>query len=268
MKTKSKKDRTDQFREAVRQLVDQLHDISSRKKLSVNDVHDLRVAIKRLRVFFAITILTGERVSSLNLMKKSLRTLFRRAGKLRSMQLIFEKLKEQSVGIKQEAINKKIKKDEVRLKSAIRKFNLKRFRVEIKDLLKRFEKKSGRKNWHRLPEKIQSASWKLIRRNIEFVDSEQIHSVRKEVRKILDLYFFLPQILSKQLQADLKNIHSVLGKWHDQADYSAFILKRMKQSGNKKEKVKRINLFHSSRKREKLLIENALAQLRHILRNV
>ncbi|PBQ34495.1 hypothetical protein CNR22_22845 [Sphingobacteriaceae bacterium] len=193
------------------------------KKLSPDDIHRLRVHIKKIRALVSLrTSKTGNKSSkSLRLIKG----LFAMAGALREVQL-------RAQAIQKKNIDNKLSNYlyYLNLRIHYEKKNFKKELQVIKDakphlaLLKQQIKQVGKKQIKAFEKEGDDRKQEILKK--AKVSSEELHELRKQLKKELYIHEASGDILS--VNAGDKKISQMLGEWHDCHVMAADIKKDLK----------------------------------------
>lgn len=221
LKLNSRKYLIEFFRENESHLIRHIKGASEIQ--SEENIHEIRVAIKKIRAFYKIIYRLTDNKFSEESKNKIFKKLFKNTGKLRDMQIKLNILENVPSSAKLTFFRDSLKKDEEsirhKIKNSLDKFNITEF-VEmasnIESELPSFEK---RKVKSELVKFILNSTL-LIRKYIHSKHSnEKIHNIRKLLKEVHSaseiLYMLNPVQHLKKFLKLIKDIEVKLGKWHD-----------------------------------------------------
>jgi len=190
--------------------------------LDMEDIHQLRVAVKKLRAIWSLLETITEGKLNKRLRKAIVSDLFDAAGELRETQVNLIILTKKNTNYLHEFVqyhkhNEKTEKD--RLLEIMQDFN----RIELEGLDVDLQKHILELN----NDEIQNKSAKYVLRKIikvhklksKLPDTERLHKIRihlKAVREILSILnkLFLDSHLGKLIK-NIKKLNKAIGEWHD-----------------------------------------------------
>ncbi|MCK5739294.1 CHAD domain-containing protein [bacterium] len=229
------------------------------------DVHDMRLALKRLKACFQIIEAINPEFRAAEEFQL-LRKLFKRAGKIRDSQVQQQWLSElePKISLKTAPYQKHLKKQE---QKAVKKFRgfIETFSTAVFDdlpvystpLLARVETEAGAANVE-----------KFITKNIRHIirmgskkrkSAKHYHGLRRDIKELrYMLEFILPVFPHFPWQANVgeaaKPLHHVLGEWHDQIVAEIFLNKISSKKKRRITSIKLLRKTHQKKARQYLLI--------------
>ena len=229
--------------------------------LFATDVHDLRLAIKRLKACFqVIEAINPEFIAAKEF--QPIRKLFKRSGKIRDAQVQQQWLAELKTefSLKPAHYQKQLARQEKKAKKKFQRF-AESFSPAVFDelpdhiapLLPRIETETAAvKAEEFMMENIQ----RLIRLGRKKSKSvKNYHQLRRDIKELrYMLEFILPVFPNFPWQADVgeaaKPLHHVLGQWHDQIVAEYFLEKISSQKKRRKKAMKRLRKTHQKKARQ------------------
>ncbi len=197
----------------------QIADMSHSSEL----VHDLRVAIKKIRTFLNVfNLQKNKRIKKL--LKRNIDVIFKKAGNLRNSQVYYELVQDYENLLKKEFYDLKeylLVKIERRRKSMHKilpkKSNdfLNVLRSEVSENLETITNDKLKKRVG----KYLDTSIKKFEKNKNYLDSRDLHKQRKILKEIRFCYEISasinPEEFPDELITKIRELEDILGRWHD-----------------------------------------------------
>lgn len=194
-----------------------------RERTEMEDIHKLRVTIRKLKVLYALIEFSLPEKFSKNNFNEPLKVLFSRAGRVRENQinlLHVQKLELKYLQPYLGYLSLALKRNLRNLKKSVGNFELEKFDEQcefVLSLLARFDD-----DWSQ--EKIAAYTFykyeKIAQLKATPENEVVLHKIRKRVRSIIDALSMLKKSARKNSPvpfAEIKKINDELGKWHDGA---------------------------------------------------
>ena len=214
----------------------------------MHDLHQMRIHIKKIHAAVVFNAYVND---SQKIIKKfkPIKELFRKAGKIRELQIHLEKLKEdkKEKSLLSKKLNKLIEK-------------------EHSDFLQKRKKwvQSIQKTFPNIDSQISACSDERLIRYIKTqiknaykdFDKADFHEARKRIKLTLNLHDLLPKISSDLLKlnlAYLDEIQDKIGKWNDLNES----IKMMKKSERKNSEIRELKKFTKELIRRKKNLKNS-----------
>lgn len=196
---------------------------SLQKEMDVEELHDLRVTLKRMRTFFRMLDKTAPALLPSEEDYKAIRSFFKTAGTLRDLHVQDREMSkyEESLGIDLEFIHAYIKEleqeKEQKVNALLSQFDFSIFDRYEKHLAEQLKKKEIYE-WFKMLLNFTDDRMKKAEKRIDQANTtEQLHKVRSRLK---DLMYYLEIINSdpnlNTISIDeVKDSQSFLGDWHD-----------------------------------------------------
>lgn len=217
----------------------------TKSRFGVEDIHKLRVSVKKLRAFINLLEIAsnGNFDKSKNL--KTIDKLFSKAGKLREIQVNILLIKNYHNIIPKDFIKYLEKQEKVkskRLKKTLENFKKQKFKKECGEI-ETFIKSLPGNDISAKCEDFISLKINIIRElKDDFTSIENIHEIRKAIRSISSIVDLLIDLNSneklKQEQYNLKASQDLIGQWHDRVILLTSIDKYEAKKEGKVEKLR------------------------------
>jgi len=199
-----------------------LTDLSQARDLSDASIHKIRVDIKKLRALLLVLEELGVEERAVYKLEKQFRPVFRASGKLRTIQLGDQLLKEFPVDTPLQLLHL-LEKDKservVKLNKTFDDFNFLKFEKRVNCICIKLEQLELDEFVSKLLEFIQNQMEVIDKVWNTSKDVENLHQLRKYFKVVKTLYQFLIKIHENdELQNSLNlvnEIESKLGLWHD-----------------------------------------------------
>jgi CHAD domain-containing protein len=200
----------------------------------MHDLHQMRIHIKKIH---ALVVFNAYVNDSKKIIEKfnPIKELFRKAGKIRELQIHLEKLNEEK---KEKSLLSKKLKRQIEMENSDFLQKRKKWVQSIQNTFPNIDSQISACSDERLMRYIKTQ----IKKACKDFDKEDFHEVRKRIKLILNLHDLLPKISSDLLKlnlAYLDEIQDKIGKWNDLNQS----LKMMKKSERKNSVVRELKEF-------------------------
>ena len=218
-----------------------------KEKQGMEDIHQLRVSIKNLRVILSIIELASNGEFSKKNHYQLVARLFQKAGRVRESQLNIQLLKQMGFKCSKKFLkHQRIRQTEhiEHLLIEIQKIKLKKFRRLNKAILAKV-KDMPEKVFEKTISKYINKSLKKIKKIRDKIKGDSgLHSIRIHLKKIGEVLEMLSSVKDakkmKALQVEIKSVRRELGIWHDHIVLSSSIQVYIKQGKKHKSAVKKV----------------------------
>lgn len=238
------------------------------KKQDPENIHKLRLSIKKLRSILRMVEIAGKGKFSKKAHFDLLSKVFSEAGKVREIQMNLELIHQQkgAKAIEYDAyFEKKLKRSITNLKAVIGEFDKKK--------LRRLNKRFLRLSTSLKSDRVARLGLRFMRKRYDYVnttirkngDPELLHKVRINLKMMLETLIILRKVRSTQMMEKVKGelavLNQHLGEWHD---YQVLIeaLKTIKSGPKKGLSKNRVSkLLKGNKKKERQLRKGTVREV-------
>ena len=208
------------------------HFDNTHKKLEVEDIHQLRVSIKKIRTNLTLMNIASEGKFKTKSHFKLLSKLFKNAGRLREIQVnqaILDKLNLEEQHIDESCqsaihyyrnhLTQQSQKSIQRLKETLNNFNFKKLKKCNHKLKKNIAQLGDKIVTEKSNAFVQKQIDKINTLRIQVDDDRELHKIRKHLKSITAIYrlnieIFPNDLLQKKIER-FKGLETLIGDWHD-----------------------------------------------------
>jgi CHAD domain-containing protein len=208
-------------------IKNQFHIIESilqekKQDFKVNNIHELRVELKKLNLLLSIIKDSGNRLKykkQLNHLKQ----LFKQAGKIRELQLVIQQL---NFWKEKYSISTLISIKNIELKQAklafikMNKVSIHYKNIEQEVISKLEESKNRNEFLQKIKSKINNAFKKMKASHLNKIKIDQakeveLHGLRINAKKLVNYFKFFNEVENENQTDKLVELNNQLGEWHD-----------------------------------------------------
>lgn len=205
-------------------------------------VHDLRVALKKLRALCNFNDIVYRRSKTKRLYNKKLKPFFKVSGKIRNYQIFIELIKKfekdmlcDLTSVK-EYISHRMENQFVLLNKLMPYVTDDIF-TEIGSLIVEEANSAGEKINYKGMNKYLKKTWKKIKRNRKKINVKRLH----QQRKLFKQYRYIVEMLygndREEIILEIEKAEDILGEWHDLNEFKVMLLQYLSQNKEVSEEI-------------------------------